>query len=225
MFQPNPGEQATQVGQQHGRALRDAVLKLLSAGKKDFGLLGNKLAPAYSSDPEHLGSTLIGVMMGFLPTVDGNIRGVLYEWVNDRSLWDHQLAYLADRGTPLVKACNVLMQPLSQTLMLRPVPELVWRTALFGHSLGPVEVRPGDRIVVSIVSATQECLISGKDGLHLIFGGNRREDPHPTHACPGYRIAVGVMLGILAALLEKTRLKPTLSPMELTVTLRPPGMD
>ena len=81
-------------------------------------------------------------MMGFLPTVDGNIRGVLYEWVFDRSLWDLQLDYLAEKTPPrLEKAWDVLWMPLVRTLLLRPVPELVWRTAVDAHSLGPVEVR------------------------------------------------------------------------------------
>ncbi len=168
-----------------------------------------------------LTSTLIGVMMGFLPTVDGNIRGALFEWVNDRSLWDHQLDYLADETKdPLEKARRVLMRPLKRTLLLRPVPELVWRTALVQHSLGPVEVRPGDRVVVSIVSATQECLVNDDDdGLYFIFGGNRRKEDHPTHACPAYDMAIGVMLGMLAGLLGSTRLRPTMSPVQLAVEL------
>lgn len=115
------------------------------------------------------------------------------------------------------------MRPLKETLLLRPVPELAWRTALVQHSLGPVEVHPGDRIVVSIVSATQECLMNDEvdgDGLYLIFGGNRSKKDHPTHACPGYEMAIGVMLGMLAGLLGSTRLRPTMSPLQLAVSMR-----
>jgi Dyp-type peroxidase family len=226
MFQPNPGPQATLVGQRHGKALRLAVRKLIYTQRRcpqNLGRLGNALFKAYysDSDPEHLTSTLIGVMMGFLPTVDGNIRGTLYEWINDRSLWDYQLAFLADETEdPLKKACRVLMRPLKRTLLLRPVPELVWRTAIADHFLGPVEIHAGDRIVVSIVSGTQECLINDEHNLYLLFGGKRFGKGHPTHACPGYKIARGVMLGILAGLLGSTRLRPTLSPMELEVRLR-----
>ncbi|ANW00451.1 Dyp-type peroxidase [Bradyrhizobium icense] len=233
MFQPNPGLEATKVGQQHGKDLFNAVGKLIEAQRKaerNLGTLGNALFDAYSNDQAQLTSeknaqltsTLIGVMMGFLPTVDGNIRGALFEWISDRSLWDHQLAYLADKNQDrFVKACMVLMGPLTKTLLLRPVPELVWRTALERHFLGPVEVRPGDKIAVSIVSATQECRLNDdNDGLYLLFGGNRREKGHPTHACPGYEMAIGVMLGMLAGLLEWARLRPTMSPMELNVSRR-----
>ena len=174
MFQPNPGPEAARIGERHGEAVKVAVRRLLDAQgnncKRSLGVIGNTLFDAFSEDKALLTSTLIGVMMGFLPTVDGNIRGALYEWVNSRSLWDHQLAYQADKTEdPFKKACKVLLLPLKKTLLLRPVPELAWRTALVKHSLGPVEVNPGDRIVVSIVSATQECLMNDEldgDGLY-----------------------------------------------------------
>jgi Dyp-type peroxidase family len=242
MFQPNPGAEAALIGEQHGQATNAAVRRFLNAqgdnGERNLGEIGNALFDAFSGDKELLTSTLIGVMMGFLPTVDGNIRGVLYEWVNNRALWDYQLDYLRD--DPEIpknaedphnpeyffkKACKVLMPPLKRTLLLRPVPELAWRTALVRHPLGAVEVNPGDRIVVSIVSATQECLMNDEDpdddeGLYFIFGGNRREKNHPTHACPGYEMAIGVMLGMLAGLLGSTRLRPTMTPLQLAVSMR-----
>jgi Dyp-type peroxidase family len=219
MFQPNPGPQASLVGQQHGQVLKDAIGEFFKAGTEPEGKLGKAIFEGYQGDQRT--STLIGVMMGFLPTVDGNIRGALFEWINDRSLWDYQLAYLADKTEDsLKKAGRTLRRPLERTLLLRPVPELVWRTALERHSLGPVEVRPGDRIVVSIVSATQECLINDEHGRYLIFGGKRSRNDHPTHACPAYKMAIGMMLGMLAGLLGSTRLRPMMSPMQLAVSLR-----
>jgi Dyp-type peroxidase family len=241
MFQPNPGPEAARIGERHGQATNAAVRRFLNArrnnGERSLGEIGNALFDAFSGDKALLTSTLIGVMMGFLPTVDGNIRGVLYEWANNRSLWDYQLDYLGDDAEDpkkpedlkdpkyfFKKACKVLMPPLKRTLLLRPVPELAWRTALVRHPLGAVEVNPGDRIVVSIVSATQECLMNDEDddddSLYFIFGGNRREKDHPTHACPGYEMAIGVMLGMLAGLLASTRLRPTLSPQQLAVSMR-----
>jgi Dyp-type peroxidase family len=220
MFQPNPGPQATQVGQRHGVLLKEAVRAFVDANWTSDpkpGKLAAALFAAFPTDREKLTSTLIGVMMGFLPTVDGNLRGALYEWISDRSLWDHQLAYLPIRAGEdrLAQAQEVLLPPLQQALLLRPVPELVWRTALRRHFLGPVEVSPGDRVVVSIVSATHECLINGEPGLFLSFGGHRRAADQPTHACPGYMMAIGVMLGVLAGLLESVQFKPTMSPMAL----------
>lgn len=220
MFQPNPGPEACLAGQQHGKLLKESVDAYFNAGNVPAGKIGNTIFKEYQEDQR--ASTLIGVMMGFLPTVDGNIRGLLYDWVSDRSLWDHQLAYLADQsGDPLKRAHQVLMPRLTQTLLLHPVPELVWRTALVPHTLGSVEIRPGDRIVVSIVSATQECLNNEDEGgLYYIFGGNRGETGHPTHACPAYKMAIGIMLGMLSGLLEFAQLRPTMSPLQLAVSRR-----
>lgn len=229
LFQPHPGIEAEEAGQQHGKMLRDAVDDFVAAhrqnGSMPDGRLGNALFRAFPVDPEDekslLARTLIGVMMGFLPTVDGNLRGLLYEWVNDRSLWDHEIAYFADEGDPsLDKAERILSAPLRRTLQLRPVPEVVWRTATKAHRLGSVDVVEGDLVVVSIVSATHECLIDDDDDLYPIFGGKRDSESHPTHACPGYKMAMGVMLGVLAGLLESARMRPTMSPMALRMTKR-----
>jgi len=57
-------------------------------------------------------------------------------------------------------------------------------------------------------------------GLYFIFGGKRSGIDHPTHACPAYKMAIGVMLGMLAGLLGSTRLRPTMSPMQLEVSRR-----
>jgi hypothetical protein len=54
----------------------------------------------------------------------------------------------------------------------------------------------------------------------LMFGGSR--DPgsplHTPHACPGYRMAMGVMLGVATALLTAGALRPTLDPGVVTVS-------
>lgn len=232
MFQPNPGLEATETGQQHGKALNRAVQKFvyshLSKGTEPNARLASALFTTFQSDPARLTSTLIGVMMGFLPTVDGNLRSTLYEWTNDRSLWDYQIDYWADLGAnssvakSFASADRILLPPLRRTMQLRPVPELTWRFAQRSHKLGPVEVNPGDLIVISIVSASQECLINDDEDLYPIFGGNRDETrrPTPTHACPGYKMAIGVILGTLAALMESAFLKPTFTPMALRLSPR-----
>ncbi len=242
-FQPQPGKLAREVGEKHGQLLKQQVLKFVRATRgspEKQGRLGRKLFAAIPDD-EHLAdddrlvndrrraSNLIGVMMGFLPTVDGNLRGALYEWISDRSLWDHQVEFNAISGpyTTLGRAQALIGEPLVKAMQLRPVPEVVWRTALRSDTLGQVEVRPGDTVVVSIVSATQEDLLNGKRDPFVVFGGKRKPGPDddtskpiPTHACPGYDMAFGVMLGFLAALMETASLRPALSPMSLRIGKR-----
>ena len=226
MFQPNPGKEATATGERHGKALNKAVRQFVDAHLRAKTMPSARLAKAifeaFPNDAEICTRTLIGVMMGFLPTVDGNLRGTLYEWVNDRSLWDHQtayLAYLAHPGpTAFARAKTVLLPPLRRALQLRPVPELTWRIALEPHPLGAVQVNAGDTVVLSLVSAMQECRMNEDRDIYPLFGGDRGKDPHPTHACPGYKMAIGVMLGTLAGLLESASFRPTLSPMALRLS-------
>jgi Dyp-type peroxidase family len=217
-FQPQPGARARQVGEEHGQLLKQQVTYFVGAVRANpnaQGRLGKELFKAFGND-DRLASTLIGVMMGFLPTVDGNLRGVLFEWVRDRSLWDRQAALRSiTAGTALARAQQALRQELDRTMQLRPVPEVVWRTALRGDRLGPVEVRAGDTVVISIVSAMQEDLLDGRRCPFPVFGGDRRSSSPPTHACPGYGMAIGVMLGFLAALLDTFELRPASSPMSL----------
>lgn len=61
----------------------------------------------------------------------------------------------------------------------------------------------------------QEDLLDGRRCPFPVFGGDRRAASPPTHACPGYEMAIGVMLGFLAALLDTFELRPAASAMSL----------
>jgi hypothetical protein len=54
----------------------------------------------------------------------------------------------------------------------------------------------------------------------LMFGGTRDKtsDLHTPHACPGYKMAVGVMLGSVTALLQKGALAWTPDPKVVILT-------
>jgi hypothetical protein len=126
---------------------------------------------------------------------------------------------------------DVLLDPLARTMQLRPVPELTWRRALKTHNLNNVAVQPGETVVVGIVSALHEDFLrerrlpdgdpKGDRDLSPVFGGWRDgSESAPTHACPGYEMAMGVLLGMLAGLMLSARLRPTLSPMTLRLAPR-----
>jgi 2-keto-4-pentenoate hydratase/2-oxohepta-3-ene-1,7-dioic acid hydratase in catechol pathway len=103
-------------------------------------------------------------------------------------------------------------------MQLRAVPELIWRTAIVSHTIGDVEIRPGDIIVAGAVSATQQNLAEGRQDYYPAFGGNRRVEGHPTHSCPGADPAVAVMLGFFSALVE-TPLPMRAGPMPMSLTM------
>jgi hypothetical protein len=221
LFSPNPGVAARRYGEMHGQALHRAALEFVrqcrTGGSEPTGSLSNAFFGAIDDD-DQLARTIIGAMMGFLPTVDGNLRSVLYAWMDDGTLWRLQELLLSNAEPNLYKRAQVLRDPLMRAIQRRPVPDLVWRTALQTHHLGPVQVMADDKIVVGIISATNEDLAWGQVDVSPVFGGNRRAATHPTHACPAYRMAIGVLLGVVTALLEAGTLRPTPSPTGLTLT-------
>lgn len=236
MFQPNPGPEASKAGREHGELLRKAVVAWVGGFKGNdqpnqplakavFELIS---APEQGDRPSEkvdlIARTLIGVMMGFLPTVDGNLRSCLYEWVNDQSLWYLQRTQLAStKVSPYERAVDNLLSPLRRAMQLRPVPELIWRTVKESHIFNGVSVSPGDKMVLGIVSVTQGKQMSGSksqgEDLYAVFGGDRSGTQPPQHACPGYEMAMGVLLGALAGLLETVEIRPSLSPTVLRLKL------
>jgi hypothetical protein len=103
---------------------------------------------------------------------------------------------------PFKRAMAVLRTPLIQAIQQGPVPGMVWRTATAAHKLGPVDVKPGDKIYIDIGKAMAEDFGAGVVDPFPVFGGDRSKTPHPTHACPGHAAAMGVMLGTVNGILE-----------------------
>lgn len=224
-FQPHPGPEVERTGAEHGSALRVAITKYLA----EFG--GSLTEPvaraaldceAGLQDSTYPARTLAGVLMGFLPTTDGNIRRVLNEWLNEGTLWSLRAQYvLTDPVDPSSRKAleNQLRQRFIEAMQLRAAPELLWRTAVTSHLIGApgrdqVKVRPGRIVIASLISATQQCLEEGDSSLAYAFGGDRRNTGHPTHACPGYGPAEAIMLGFFHGLVESDlALRPGPAPL------------
>ena len=102
-------------------------------------------------------------------------------------------------------AVKILHDPMCRAMQAGPMPPAVWRTAAQDHMLGPVAVRKGDKINISIKSATMEDLRNKKANVDAIFGGNRNEPKWGLHACPGYNLAMGIMFGTLTAVMKSGR--------------------
>ncbi|MEJ2089733.1 MAG: hypothetical protein P8Y69_14915, partial [Gammaproteobacteria bacterium] len=62
-----------------------------------------------------------------------------------------------------------------------------------------VPVKEGEMVVVGLVSATAQ---SDFTDVSPAFGGSYHADPKPTHACPGRKLGMGTLLGMIAALFE-----------------------
>jgi deferrochelatase/peroxidase EfeB len=212
-FQPLPGADVERLGQAHGQALTKAMFSAIT-GKTEINAAAPITAAVLKSAPRRsdlnlAARTLVGALMGFLPTTDGNLRRIFNEWMRDGTLW--QLRAAAPGGVwsdPKFQA--KLTAPIRNAMQLRPVPELIWRSAALAHHLelddgSSVAIAQGDQVVLALVSATQEAYEQrtesspGEPDVHAIFGGVRAPGG-PTHACPAYDAAMGVLFGFFSAL-------------------------
>jgi cytochrome P450 len=230
IFQPNPGDTAAAVGQQHGAQARErmaGVVARLRQAPQVPPVVAAILAT--EADDDAAGRTLIGVLMGFLPTVHGNFLATANAWTTDGTFWDLQLAQdgpLAIESTEAIEA-SALYQAVVRGMRITPVPDMVWRTATRRHRLGAVEVEAGDKVVVGINSATLDPRVTDPaQALRAVFGGTRGNPKPggpsgPLHACPGFDMAMGVLLGLHEALLARPQLRP--NPGALAVSVKPAG--
>ena len=210
-FQPLPSDEVAAISAEHGKALAAAMLAFLQANHTTITAPISRavLNALWVTTPEAAARTITGAMMGILPTTEGVLRRLIVEWTSgDQTLLSLRAQMPVGGLGNMTVAKNLLDLPLRQTMMLRPVPEQIWRKATVAHALGSdpatrVHVAPGDTIILGLVSATQGGLAHGGRDVFPIFGGDRSMPGHPpTHACPGYEAAMGVMLGVCSALLD-----------------------
>ncbi len=218
MFQPNPGPVSVELGQLYGRALSSAMVAFVDAHRAAGTTPKHKGRDAplafaifnhskYGTDPAWVARTMVGVLMGFIAPIIGAVLNVLREWQREGRFASIRTE-LAGR-TSRTDAIGVVTRPMAEAARMRPMPQIVWRVATKAHRLGPpgkdaVEVAEGEKIVLGLVSGTQQSLADGLNDERLMFGGKRTTgQPHPTHACPGYLAGIEAMLGTLTAVLAR----------------------
>ncbi len=247
-FYPRPGPTISLFGHDHGRAIRKAGLafveKYLTADVRPPGSFASAMFDLFKKGEltkDGFARNLIGIMVGAMPPMDGNLRGILVEWLGEKTLWRHQAALFRERkNQPLefAAADAALRIPMSRAMCKRPAPDLIYRKARTDATLKAgarsseevgakdVQVQEGDQVIISLVSVAQRSLHNDPEGpgnVSIIFGGKREcpwqgdygvdddgEDvvPElPVHACPAQKMAMGAMMGILAALLEAGRIQ------------------
>lgn len=215
-FYPRPTLTVAKYGRRHGRAI--------AAGGRAFVARNRKLEPqdvpgsvacqmfARTSDDDVLARNLIGIMVGALPPMDGCLRGILYDWLHDRTLWRHQAALhraAGSDGEKVGEALETLLPAIAEAICKRPAPDLIYRTAVsdfeLDRNVGDAEalhIKKGDLVILGLVSAAQRT-----GDVFSVFGGDRSRAGHPPHACPAYKMAMGGMAGIIAALLDSGRIQ------------------
>ena len=246
VFQAHPSITVQRDGMRHGQAIQRSVKGFLAAPGAVKGTLVRSIesaldairAPGADGDDhaDRVASTVAGVMLGFAPTVQGNFYQVMRAWIGSRKLWDLQTAlprHARPDGAAMLyrPAAALLKGPLLAQMRAAPVPNALWRTQLvdgkpWGGRLAAGEVVP---VIVGIGSAVRDALggdkrLPGTGGNggeaaanRLLFGGARNGVGKAPHACPGREMAIGVLLGLVAGLLEAGSLRPTPSPTTLSL--------
>ena len=263
-FYPRPTPTISLFGHDHGHAIRKAGLafveQYLATDTEPPGFLPSHMFELFKAGKltkDGFARNLIGIMVGAMPPMDGNLRGILVEWLGEKTLWRHQAALLRERGNdPLsfTAADAALRTAMSRAMCKRPAPDLIYRKARHDAELvasdgsrrevgaKDVHVKAGDQVIVSLVSVAQRSLVRDPEGpgdVSIIFGG-KRECPwqgeyglddvgNPTvvprlqvHACPAQKMAMGAMMGILAALLEAGRIQALPASLILKISDWPP---
>ncbi|MBO9512848.1 MAG: Dyp-type peroxidase [Variovorax sp.] len=233
IFTPHPTPDTAEAGRVQGRAVLQAVQALLARGTPALGPLAQAIRQGlqdvegiHPNDlPDVIANSISGVLLGFPPTVYGNYLRTMETWTREKSLWEHQrsLADLKASGLERYECARRALRPaMMQTMRQRPVPEQLWRCPVHhGRVVGARDGEPGEeqRVVLGIASALTDPAAPDE----MMFGGSR--DPHSRvatdHACPGYGMGTGVMLGLIAGLLEAGTLRPTGSPVLLMLTQQP----
>lgn len=219
MFQPHPGGVPSELGPRYGRALRVAMRQFVDGhiAQGSVPRAPGVAAPAplalaafaYLSegrDADFVARMIVGVLMGFIPTIIGAVLNVLLEWRREGRF--EALRTALQHRDDAAAAQSVLGPAMRAAARMRPMPQLTWRTVRQAHVLQgrdgrsvPLEV--GEKVVLSIVSGTQQSLADGQPDRQLMFGGARSAAPHGPHACPGYEAGIASMLGSLSALLGR----------------------
>jgi Dyp-type peroxidase family len=215
---PNPRDTVSTLGQGDGQRLLDQARLFVRRCRErqketgDAGLHGEisiALFQAIDHDDDLLARTLLGLVFGFVPTVYGNALTILGSWINDETLWRVQQRLLsAEESDRHGAAASIMRDEIARVMLARPVPPLLHRTVTSPTELGGVELRRGDRVVVSMWGVTQDISERGVLDIMPIFGGDRKAAGHPLHACPGYGMAMGVLLGMLTAVVELHPIAP-----------------
>lgn len=217
IFSPHPLAPVEVPAQKHGELVLEAVKALLrkaKSGERKLTTLveGIKSTKALQGNEDLQAQTVAGIMLGFPPTVLGNLVTVLISWIETMRLWGLQQDMPAPEEVGYQGAKELLRDEFLETMRRAPVPFALWRTPVTDKPFGVSINKNHDAVVVGLGSAVAD----GGNSM-LMFGGARHGEHKTTHACPGYAMAMGVMLGCVAALLTAGELRRTADPRVLTL--------
>lgn len=220
-FYPRPAPAIQNYGVDHGKGLRAASLNLIKK-LREVGFKGQisaLLADKFPQDDDLLARNLVGGMTGAIPPIDGNLRGIFFDWIDGDTLWRHQSSFLAGKTgeIPTLAETEAAIGNAVKTAMCkRPAPDLLYRTATRDTTIGDKVVKSGETVILALVSPMLASLDQvdptkpAEPDIEHVFGGYRKaawqEADDPAHACPAYRMSMAIIYGAIAALFDSGRI-------------------
>jgi len=190
VFQPSPEPALRKQAQRAGPELKASYDELTKQPASDHGSFLAELFEAGANHDERT-TAVMSLVSGFVTATYGSVMAALDSWIESGSLW--RLSAVADYGA--------LRRALVQALRERQGPTVLHRTCVKETTLGGTTIARNSRVVLGIGSASND---DAKSEFTWLFGGNYGAQKH---ACPAQAMAIGVMLGLIAALRERRDLK------------------
>jgi len=203
-FGPRPTEFVVKEAQIRGIALNTTVRAHVDKGVAAPGSLHEYLLQTepFAGDNELITRTIVGCVNGFVAASRGSFLSVMRRWIGNEKLWKYRQMLFTERNER--NACDlsyaetsaILRAPMVKAMQKRSRPNLLHRVAVQDTELGGVKIKAGQVVVVSLQSAAEDA--PGEPA--ILFGGNHGDT---THGCSGQWMALGVLQGVIAVIMEQ----------------------
>ena len=171
--------------------------------------LVEKLKDAQKQDPAHwtdqkIGEVLAGVTFGFVGPTPGSFLSVVYDWIDNKELWRVQQDFNNNASSVDAETVREALEPwVLRGMRGCPIPDMLYRRTVEDVQLGGKSIAKNRMVTFSIGSA-----IADDPGVEkLLFGGDYWTPKKPLHSCPGQRMGLYTIYGVLAAIFKSGRLR------------------
>jgi Dyp-type peroxidase family len=201
IFNAEPTEYIAVAAVQAGKAIKQVAAATIASTKVNTPILN--AIRACSGDADYKTRTLGGIIQGFITPTYGSLVSVFLRLINEKILWRLQQEWIGakpDDKSAYANAQKVLRTPLIDAMRAGPVPAQLHRVA--SSDSPDKKINTCDRVILGLASAMRESNDPSRTA--LLFGGDYGVtcSAKTSHPCPGRDMALGVMLGILAVVLN-----------------------
>jgi hypothetical protein len=163
-------------------------------------------------DEDAVARAWIGAVNGFAVPTSENFELAMMAWLGAQgSFWRLQQAFVGNKTGSLAflheDKGGFLACALVTTMQHVPVPFVLHRRVKKNREVSPgVMATPETPVVLSLMSAGNELLERESPDSSVLFGGvykAKKGADAPVHACPGKEMALGVIMGLAAAVFER----------------------